>query len=308
MKQITLALFAGLVGLWLVPAVQAAPVAPELQISVSVANNAVQPGQLVLIHAAGGFPLEVDGTLDGKPLTFFWSGDGYVALIAIELEAQPASQQLLVSAREPSSGRVAEFAGMLTIEEDNYPMEYVNLSGRLVSLLDPALNQAEVERIAALVAPVSPRIDLDLPVHVPVISRITSLYGSKRSYNGDLLEARHTGIDFRMPEGAPVLAASSGRVVVAETFDVRGNVVMIDHGWGVYTQYAHMSALSVSVGDEVLEGQKIGEAGRTGRSTGTHLHWEVIINGVSVDPLFWMALSPNYLQPPIDDAAVTPAS
>ena len=140
------------------------------------------------------------------------------------------------------------------------------------------------------------------------MARVTSLFGADRTYNGNRLEARHTGIDLRMPEGAPVHAAAAGRVAVAGPFDIHGNVVIIDHGWGTYTLYAHLSAFGVSVGDEVAQGQVIGEAGRTGRSTGTHLHWEVIVNGVSIDPLVWMALSPTYIQPAIDDRTGQPTS
>ena len=77
--------------------------------------------------------------------------------------------------------------------------------------------------------------------------------------------------------------------------------MVIDHGWGVYTQYAHLSETLVAVGDDVAQGQMIGKVGRTGRSTGTHLHWEVIVDGAPVDPLVWMGLSPRYIQPAIDE-------
>ena len=75
---------------------------------------------------------------------------------------------------------------------------------------------------------------------------------------------------------------------MADTLNIRGNAVVIDHGWGVYTLYAHMSSILVSLGDIVQTGQVIGLAGTTGRSTGPHLHWEVWVHGVPVNPLQWL--------------------
>ena len=307
MKRTSIALVVGLLGMlcmMLVPVAQAAPVAPQLQISITPSHGTLMPGQLALVHVGGGYPLEVSGTLDGQPLTFFWGNDGYISLIAIDLDAQPATHQLNVTALEPGSGRTASFQGNLNVEADTYIREYITLSGRLADLLDPAVNQAEIETLAQVVAPVSHRLQWSRSFIFPAITKVTSLYGSHRTYLNNSLEGRHTGVDFRLSEGAPVYTAAAGRVAAADQFDVRGNMVLIDHGWGIYTQYAHMSAIDVAVGDEVEQGQQIGKAGRTGRSTGTHLHWEVIVNGVSVDPLAWMALSPNYLQPVIDDSAV----
>ena len=295
-------------GLFIAPTAQAAPVAPELQVSITPPDGTVMPGQLVLVYAGGGFPLEVQGTLDGESLTFFWSGDGYVAPIAFDLETPPGTHQLVVTAVEPGGGRTTDFQATLTVKEDTYLEEYINIGGPLADLLDPAINQAETDRLAELVSPVSHRLEWDWPFAFPVISKVTSLFGSHRTYNFDQLTGRHTGIDFRMAVGVSIYAAAAGRVVAAEPFDVRGNVVIIDHGWGVYTLYAHLSEFRVSVGEEVTQGQLIGEAGQTGRSTASHLHWEVIVNGKSVDPLVWMALSSNYIPPAIDEGAEAGAS
>jgi len=308
MKRIAFALAVILLAAFVVPGVGAAPVAPELLVSVTPPDSAVGPGQLALIFVGGGYPLQVEGTLDGNPVPFFWNGDGYVGLVAIALEEPPGSHQLTVSAAETGGGRAVDFQTTLTVKEDPYPHEYVNIPGQLAALLDPALNQAEVERVAESVAPVSHRLEWEWPFAFPAVARITSLYGASRSYNSDRLEARHTGVDFRMPEGAPVYAAAAGRVVAAEPYDIRGNMITLDHGWGVYTRYAHLSAFKVAVGNEVEQGQLIGEAGRTGRSTGTHLHWEVVVHGVSVDPLVWMSLSPVYIQPAVDERTGQPTS
>jgi len=96
--------------------------------------------------------------------------------------------------------------------------------------------------------------------------------------------AQHGGIDMAGAHGEPILASASGRVIRSERFGGYGNCVDIDHGKGIVTRYGHLSSIMVSVGDRVTVGQKIGGMGSTGRSTGTHLHFEVRIDGKPVNP------------------------
>jgi murein DD-endopeptidase MepM/ murein hydrolase activator NlpD len=117
----------------------------------------------------------------------------------------------------------------------------------------------------------------------------TSRYGNRRSYNGSAYSFFHTGLDFAGGTGTEIYAPAAGKVVFAGPLTVRGNAVMIDHGWGIHTGYMHMSEVRVQVGDVVQPGQVIGLVGGTGRVEGPHLHWEVWAGGVQVDPLEWLA-------------------
>jgi murein DD-endopeptidase MepM/ murein hydrolase activator NlpD len=96
--------------------------------------------------------------------------------------------------------------------------------------------------------------------------------------------ALHTGLDFEGPAGSPILAAAGGVVVRQELNPAYGNMVEIDHGNGLVTRYAHASRVFVKVGDVVKRGQQIAAVGTTGRSTGPHLHFEVLVQGVPQDP------------------------
>jgi murein DD-endopeptidase MepM/ murein hydrolase activator NlpD len=88
--------------------------------------------------------------------------------------------------------------------------------------------------------------------------------------------------------GDPIYAAASGVVVFAGPLTVRGNATMIDHGWGVYSAYMHQSEILVNAGDHVEKGQLIGRVGNTGRVEGAHLHFEILVGGVPVNPLAWL--------------------
>jgi murein DD-endopeptidase MepM/ murein hydrolase activator NlpD len=123
-----------------------------------------------------------------------------------------------------------------------------------------------------------------LPSFVPAKSyTLTSSYGFRYDpFHGR--GAQHAGLDMAGAHGEPIYAAAAGRVVRAERYGAYGNTVDIDHGRGILTRYAHLSSISVSVGDRVDMGQRIAGMGSTGRSTGTHLHYEVRIDGQPVNP------------------------
>ncbi|MDD3567921.1 MAG: M23 family metallopeptidase [Bacteroidales bacterium] len=123
------------------------------------------------------------------------------------------------------------------------------------------------------------------PVAVSSDTRITSYYGYRHD---PFLRIRryHQGMDFAGPKGIPVYATGNGRVVSASfSFFGYGNVVLIDHGFGYLTRYAHLNSIDVNKGDTVSRGQVIGTLGNSGRSTGPHLHYEVIYRGRTVDPM-----------------------
>lgn len=118
----------------------------------------------------------------------------------------------------------------------------------------------------------------------PVKGRISTPFGVGRILNGRR-RSPHNGIDIAADAGTPVKAGNAGAVVLATGMYLSGNTVMIDHGWGVFTIYAHMESFSVKPGQVVRRGETIGHVGSTGRSTGPHLHFGVYLRGARVDPL-----------------------
>ena len=124
------------------------------------------------------------------------------------------------------------------------------------------------------------------PSHGP----ISSLFGLNRIYNGKA-RAPHSGLDIASADGSDVRAASSGRVVEAKDYFFTGNTVIIDHGQGVFSLYAHLKDYKVKKGQAIRQGEVLGRVGKTGRVTGPHLHWTMIMNGYLVDPLLFVPAS-----------------
>jgi murein DD-endopeptidase MepM/ murein hydrolase activator NlpD len=122
-----------------------------------------------------------------------------------------------------------------------------------------------------------------------VEAAISSYYGTRRSYSGGPYNSFHGGVDFNAGMGTAVLAPADGVVVLADSLAVRGNAIVLDHGWGLLTGYWHLSSIDVVEGQEVQVGEMIGRVGNTGLSTGAHLHWEVWVGGISVDGRQWLS-------------------
>ena len=134
---------------------------------------------------------------------------------------------------------------------------------------------------------------LMVPTQQPVASGVLgSAFGFRIDpFTGG--SALHTGLDFQAESGTPILAAAGGVVVVQEAHSAYGNMVEIDHGNDLITRYAHALKITVKKGDLVKRGQKIAEVGSTGRSTGSHLHFEVLVQGVPQDPQKFLTAGSN---------------
>lgn len=121
------------------------------------------------------------------------------------------------------------------------------------------------------------------PFIMPISGRKSGSYGVRRVLNGQK-RSPHRGMDIAAPKGTPIAASNTGVVSLVRDFLLSGKTVIIDHGWGVSTIYAHMSAFNVETGQKVLRGQVIGRVGATGRASGPHLHFGAQIRGASIDP------------------------
>ena len=130
------------------------------------------------------------------------------------------------------------------------------------------------------------------PFSIPVAGPVTTEFGTARSFNGGPVGGHHSGQDYGADIGTPVFASASGVVAFAGELTVRGTSIIIDHGAGVYTAYHHLSRIEVAQGQFVGQAEAIGAVGMTGLATGPHLHWELVVFGVNVNPVAWTVAAP----------------
>jgi murein DD-endopeptidase MepM/ murein hydrolase activator NlpD len=186
-----------------------------------------------------------------------------------------------------SDGTQTTYTLNIRVAAGAYTSQTLTISDELAPLLSQAPQDYELGLLQRLTSSFTPDRYFTGAFGLPAAAPMNSPFGTRRSYNGGIYTGYHTGADFASAPGSPIVAVAAGEVVLADLLNIRGNTVILDHGWGVFSAYSHQSQLSVQLGQKVTTGDIIGMAGATGRTTGPHLHWEVWVNGVPVNPLQW---------------------
>jgi murein DD-endopeptidase MepM/ murein hydrolase activator NlpD len=222
-------------------------------------------------------------------LTFVREGGGYWALVGVDALTPPGTYALSLSVAEGLDGDRISIREEITVTAGSFPTANIRIPASRQYLLDLDLSRTEREKVEQVFAGVSRGRLWDAAFSFPLTGALqpTSPFGQRRSYSGGPVSSYHSGQDYSAAEGVPVHAPARGRVVLAEPLDVRGQAVILDHGLGVLSGFWHLSRIDVVVGQEVQRGQVIGLVGNTGLSTGSHLHWDVQVRGVPVDPVQW---------------------
>lgn len=257
-------------------------------LSASIEPAAVLQGGTMVIRVETSRPMTLTAFLDDEVIRFARQGSGYAALAGIPCWSVPGNHTLVVAATD-ASGETISLSRMITVIAQEFPVSYITLTPEKSALLDPEVVAEENERFLAVCAGFDDLPLWDGLLRAPLDGklRVTSPFGTRRAYNGGPPTGYHLGVDYGASAGTPVYGAASGRVALAEEFQVRGNTVVLDHGMGVYSAYFHMSSLEVEEGQGVAAGDLVGRVGSTGLSTGAHLHWELRVAGVAVDPTPW---------------------
>jgi murein DD-endopeptidase MepM/ murein hydrolase activator NlpD len=260
---------------------------------VSVAPSSPQPGDVVLVQVTGA-PPDARAEWDGRPLALFPTRAGVAALVGVDLDVRPGPIGWRVTRPSVAKNGGALAAGAVTVRSRTFPSQQLTLPKGMVDLDAPTLARVETERgelRAALAAGAADRLwrgAFQVPVEA---GQPTGGFGLRRLINGQP-RSPHTGYDWAAPVGTPVVAANAGRAaLVAEHFFAGRNVVL-DHGLGLFTLYYHLTETRVAPGESVAAGQVIGTVGATGRVTGPHLHFAVLLSGARVDPEALLRLVP----------------
>lgn len=245
-------------------------------------------GKTITVRVIATKPVNLTGSLAGNSLKFFEEKPNqYVAIQGIHAMAKPG---------------IAEFSLASTGQEYSqfsYEENILLKGGYFINdpplnvdpaTIDPNTTKAEEEQVKKILQ-ITSRIrawsdHFVMPVDETIC--LQSTFGNRRSYNNSPLNYFHSGVDFGVCKNLNIYATAPGKVVFAGPLTVRGNATIIDHGWGIFSGYWHQSEIKVKIGESVKSGQLIGLIGKTGRVTGPHLHWEILANGIQVEPLDWL--------------------
>lgn len=264
---------------------------PPAFVSASIVPLPLIQGGTEVIHVTMRENMALSGMLVDHALNFTPNGSEQTALQGVHALLEPGVYPLRLEATA-ADGSKQSFEQMVLVTSAGYLSEDIPLNDP--STLDPSVTEPELQTITAITTPFTPTRFWNGAFTSPAVDPncFTSRYGTRRTYkviNSDIqVPGFHSGLDFCGGEGLQIFAPAPGRVVFAAPLTVRGNATIIDHGWGVYSGIWHQSQILVNVGDMVAQGQVIGVVGGTGRATGAHLHWEVWVNGVQVNPIDWL--------------------
>jgi murein DD-endopeptidase MepM/ murein hydrolase activator NlpD len=258
-------------------------IAPGLKAEVSSAE--VKEGGIVLITVESDSALkaeELEAAFDGKDIPFYElpEANHYGAVFGVNHDLKPGPAELAI--------HTGAKKGALTINvlDGDFSSESLKVQAKQVNPPKKAMKGIlrEQHEVGQIYKTLTREKRWDGPFKLPIDSPITSPFGTKRMYNGEQRNY-HPGMDLKAPKGTPIHAPAAGKVMMAKKLYFTGNTVILDHGYGVITVYAHMSKLKVKVGRVVKAGDLLGLSGKTGRASGPHLHWQAVIGAVKVNPL-----------------------
>jgi murein DD-endopeptidase MepM/ murein hydrolase activator NlpD len=266
--------------------------APAAAPSLSVVETArsIQPGEVVVLTVTSTAPVTAlrVRAFDRAIEAFRVDDRVWRALIGIDLDVKPGPHVVTIDAGTPEGAASASHT--LNVRTKAFPTRQLRVAEQFVNPPPTVLKRIESEaaRLNRIWSASAPARLWDVPFVAPVPQAANSAFGSRSVFNGQP-RSPHGGADFPSPARTPVKAPSAGRVVLAGDLYYTGNTVVIDHGLGLVSLFAHLSRIDVKEEEMVATGAVVGLVGATGRVTGPHLHWTVRAGGARVDPLSLLA-------------------
>lgn len=213
----------------------------------------------------------------------------WYAVVGLPLDLKPGRYEL--SIKTEGAAKTQRFS----VKNKAYPEQHITLkdSSKVdLSKEDLARTEREIGEIKQLKHHWRDAEDTDLALAMPAEGKRGSAFGLRRFFNGEP-RLPHAGLDVVVDRGTPVKAGAPGQVLAANEYFFNGKTVFVDHGNGLITMYCHMDRIDVQPGQNVTKGQVLGLSGMTGRATGPHIHWSVVLNGAMVDPELFLPPDPT---------------
>ena len=267
-------------------------------LSVECVPSVVRQGGVCVVTVSSPDSLEsIHGEFQAEefPMARVNRDGVFRALLGIDMKTNPGLHKMTAVGKDADQNVFTEVF-LLRVEKATFPIQRLTLPSSMVDLDPKTLERVREEsrRVKAVLKGYRTERLWTGPFVRPVEGEVTAAFGVRRILNGQERNP-HTGVDLRALEGTPVKACNSGVVVLLDDLFFSGKIVVLDHGWGMYSMYSHLSEALVHLGDTVAKGAIIGLTGCTGRVTGPHLDWKIRLNGARVDPLSVIQLS-EYLE------------
>jgi murein DD-endopeptidase MepM/ murein hydrolase activator NlpD len=257
-------------------------------LTLKLSAGVTPQGSLILADVTGTKPLPVlTAEWDGKPTPLWKEGaatKSLHALLGVDLEKPPGKYDWKISWNGPE-GNAMTCSVSVTVRKGQFRTESLKVDNQFVQPDAQQQKRAEEDqkKMKAIYDTVTPQRLWEGKFRLP-LKDVTNggNFGRRRILNGQP-RSPHAGVDFPAASGTPVFASQSGKVVLAEDLYYSGNTVVIDHGYGIYTMYCHLSEIGVTFGQDVAVSAELGKVGATGRVTGPHLHWGLTIEHARVN-------------------------
>lgn len=257
--------------------------------SATLPRAANVPGGIALIElgASASNHTAPRAWLGDKPVLVTQEQGRWIAVVGLALDLPAGRHELRVEVNDTT--RHLPF----TVKDKHYAEQRITLKDNSkvdLSAADTQRVQRELATLQRLKNQWTPRPDTQLDFQLPADGRHVGRFGLRRFFNGEA-RAPHAGFDIAVPRGTTIQSSAPGIVLAADDYFFNGKTVFVDHGNGLLSMYCHLDRIDVKVGESVSQGQRLGLSGMTGRASGPHLHWSVVLNGAMVDPqLFVPAL------------------
>jgi murein DD-endopeptidase MepM/ murein hydrolase activator NlpD len=248
----------------------------------------LKQGQTTTVKIQTDQPISVTGSLAGHTLNFYQTASGeYVAIQGINGREEPGLAEFQLNIQGPDQV-INGYTQFLLVQAVNFGKQASIIVDPM--MIDPSITEPEEEYVNAIITPITPIQYWDGPFSALTDEPcINAPYGTSRSYNNGEYYNFHTGVDYGVcAQNLNIYAPANGVVIFAGPWNVRGNATIIDHGQGVFSGIYHQSEILVNTGEQITQGSLIGQIGNTGRSTGPHLHWDLWVGGVQINPLDWL--------------------
>lgn len=239
----------------------------------------------VLVVPLGASPVAPRAALGQQPVLVWGQPSGWTAVAGLALSTAPGPVTVRVTETPSSSARSLVFEVQAAI----YPEQRLKVAPRHVELSkdDLARHERERQHLASVMATRSETPPSGLRMRVPVPGPRSSSFGLRRVFNGQA-RSPHNGMDIAAPTGTPITSPLPGRVIDTGDYFFSGLSVWLDHGSGLLSFYCHLDTLGCNLGQTLAIGEVLGTVGATGRVTGPHLHWSVMLNRAYVDPALFI--------------------